>query len=36
VAKRGGETIRIGDVARVVKDHQALIGDAVIDGGLVS
>jgi CzcA family heavy metal efflux pump len=33
VAKRGGETIRIGDVARVVKDHQALIGDAVIDGG---
>ena len=33
VAKRGGESIRIGDVARVVKDHQALIGDAVIDGG---
>jgi len=33
VATRGGESIRIGDVARVVKDHQALIGDAVIDGG---
>ena len=33
MAKRGGESIRIGDVARVVKDHQALIGDAVIDGG---
>ena len=33
VAKRGNESIRIGDVASVVKDHQALIGDAVIDGG---
>jgi CzcA family heavy metal efflux pump len=33
VAKRGNETIRIGDVANVVQDHQALIGDAVIDGG---
>ena len=33
IAKRGDEVIRIGDVAKVVKDHQALIGDAVIDGG---
>jgi CzcA family heavy metal efflux pump len=33
VAKRGDEVVRIGDVANVVKDHQALIGDAVIDGG---
>ncbi len=33
IAKRGDETIRIGDVANVVKGHQALIGDAVIDGG---
>ena len=33
VATRGDQTIKVGDVAKVVKDHQALIGDAVIDGG---
>ena len=33
LAKRGDEVVRIGDVARVVHDHQALIGDAVINDG---
>jgi len=28
-----GKTLRLGDVANVVEDHQPLIGDAVISGG---
>jgi Cu/Ag efflux pump CusA len=28
-----GAPLRLGDVADVVEDHQALIGDAVVDGG---
>lgn len=33
VAERGGTTLRLADVANVVRDHQPLIGDAVINGG---
>ena len=33
VAFRGGTTLRLGDVARVVEGHPPLIGDAVINGG---
>ena len=33
VAKRNGKVLRIGDVASVVRDHQPLIGDAVINDG---
>jgi CzcA family heavy metal efflux pump len=33
VEQRGGKTLRLGDVADVVKDHQPLIGDAVINDG---
>ena len=29
----GSKALRLGDVARVVEDHQPLIGDAVVDGG---
>ncbi|MDQ2941417.1 MAG: efflux RND transporter permease subunit, partial [Chloroflexota bacterium] len=29
----GGTTLRLGDVAKVVEDHQPLIGDAVLKGG---
>ena len=29
---RAGRTLRLGDVADVVEDHQPLIGDAVVDG----
>jgi CzcA family heavy metal efflux pump len=29
----GGQTLRLGDVADVLEDHQPLIGDAVINGG---
>ena len=31
--ERGGEPLRLGDVADVVQDHQPLIGDAVINDG---
>jgi CzcA family heavy metal efflux pump len=31
VERRGGATVRIGDVARVAEAHQPLIGDAVIN-----
>jgi CzcA family heavy metal efflux pump len=31
VTKSGGTTVRLGDVARVVEEHQPLIGDAVIN-----
>lgn len=31
VQDTGGRTIRLGDVANVVEDHQPLIGDAVVD-----
>jgi CzcA family heavy metal efflux pump len=33
VEERPGGTVKLGDVADVVEDHQQLIGDAVIDGG---
>jgi CzcA family heavy metal efflux pump len=33
VERKDGRALRIGDVARVVKDHQPLIGDAVINDG---
>jgi CzcA family heavy metal efflux pump len=33
VVSRDGRTLKIGDVARVVEDHQPLIGDAVINDG---
>ena len=33
VAERDGRSLRLGDIARVVKDHQPLIGDAVINDG---
>ena len=33
VQSRSGETVRIGDVARVVQGHQPLIGDGLINGG---
>jgi Cu/Ag efflux pump CusA len=31
--RRRGEALRLGDVSRVVEDHQPLIGDAVVNGG---
>src|SRR3954451_14994749 len=31
--KRGGTSVRLGDVTDVVEDHQPLIGDAVVHGG---
>jgi CzcA family heavy metal efflux pump len=33
VARRGGRTLRLADVANVVEDYQPIWGDAVIDGG---
>ena len=33
VETRNGRPLRLGDVARVVEDHQALAGDAVINDG---
>ncbi len=33
IEERGGDPLRLGDVARVVEDHQPLIGDAVINEG---
>jgi CzcA family heavy metal efflux pump len=33
VARRNGKVLRLGDVASVVRDHQPLIGDAVINDG---
>jgi len=33
VGNKGGTPLRLGDVARVVEDHQPLIGDAVINDG---
>jgi CzcA family heavy metal efflux pump len=33
VERRGGTPLRLGDVARVVEDHQPLAGDAVINDG---
>jgi CzcA family heavy metal efflux pump len=30
---RGGRILRLGEVTRVVQDHQPLIGDAVLSGG---
>jgi CzcA family heavy metal efflux pump len=33
VAKRGNQTLKLGDVARVVEGHQPLPGDAVINDG---
>jgi CzcA family heavy metal efflux pump len=33
VQSRSGETVRMGELARVVQGHQPLIGDAVINGG---
>jgi CzcA family heavy metal efflux pump len=32
-AGAAGESLRLGDVATVVEDHQPLIGDATLDGG---
>jgi CzcA family heavy metal efflux pump len=33
ITESDGKSVRLGDVADVVEDHQPLIGDAVIDGG---
>ncbi|MFD1213145.1 efflux RND transporter permease subunit [Arthrobacter sp. GCM10027362] len=33
IEERGGKPLKLGDVARVVEDHQPLIGDAVINKG---
>jgi CzcA family heavy metal efflux pump len=33
VARRDGKVLRLGDVADIVRDHQPLIGDAVINDG---
>ncbi|TFD71290.1 efflux RND transporter permease subunit [Cryobacterium gelidum] len=33
IEERNGDTLKLGDVARVVEDHQSLIGDAVINNG---
>jgi CzcA family heavy metal efflux pump len=33
IERRNGEVLRLGDVANVVEDHQALIGDAVVNDG---
>jgi CzcA family heavy metal efflux pump len=33
IAKRNGTVLRLGDVADLVRDHQPLIGDAVINDG---
>lgn len=33
IEERGGTPLRLGDVARVVEDHQPMIGDAVINEG---
>src|SRR5205807_2556546 len=33
VAKRGAQTLRLGDIAKVDYSHPPLIGDAVVDGG---
>src|SRR6266536_412174 len=33
IEKQNGKPLRLGDVARVVEDHQALAGDAVINDG---
>ena len=33
VGRRGGEVLRLGDVADLVRDHLPLIGDAVINDG---
>lgn len=33
VAERDGKTLTLGEVARVVEDHQPLLGDAVINDG---
>jgi CzcA family heavy metal efflux pump len=33
IDERGGKPLRLGDVARVVEDHQPLAGDAVINDG---
>jgi CzcA family heavy metal efflux pump len=33
VGRRGGEVLRLGDVAELVRDHLPLIGDAVINDG---
>ena len=33
IEERAGQPLRLGDVARVVVDHQPLIGDAVINDG---
>jgi CzcA family heavy metal efflux pump len=31
--RRGGKSLRLSDVSRVVEDHQPLIGDAVVNNG---
>jgi CzcA family heavy metal efflux pump len=33
IERRNGKVLRLGDVANVVEDHQALIGDAVVNDG---
>jgi CzcA family heavy metal efflux pump len=33
IERRNGEVLRLGDVANVKEDHQALIGDAVVNDG---
>ncbi len=33
IENTGGKPLRLGDVARVVEDHQPLIGDALVDDG---
>src|SRR5262244_1990278 len=33
VETKAGQTVRLGDVAKIGQQHQPLIGDAIIDGG---
>ena len=33
IERKNGKAVRIGDVSRVVEDHQPLIGDAIINDG---
>jgi CzcA family heavy metal efflux pump len=34
VAKRNGTTLRLSDVAKVVEDHQPMIGDGIVNDGV--
>jgi CzcA family heavy metal efflux pump len=32
-AQKGGEAVRLGDITKVVEDHQPLIGDSILNSG---